>query len=126
MDGADLKIVEGGNAFINGITSISYGDDANGIVVTTRFPSNLFVFASGESIAIEGIVAMRLAGDTSSRKLRALSGANSDDVEETTYKIKIDLQEDELLGDSLSRFSNTGSAIALGKIMAMVVIAFAW
>ena len=122
----DFAIIEGSDVSIKSITSVNYADDESGIAVSTRFPSNLFVFATGKSITIEGVITMRLAGDTSSRQLRTLSGANSDSVEETTYKIKIDLQDNDPVGDSLSRLSNAGSAIALGKIVVVVLIAFAW
>ncbi len=89
-------------------------------------PSNLFEFTAGKSIAISGVVNMRLVG--SNRKLRALVGdaaPNVDGNEAAAYKIEVNLKDTaELDPKDEAPTSNSGTTQASElAILGMLVLA---
>ena len=119
QDDADLVIVRERLPFLNSLTSII--SISNGVMVTTRLPSNSFQFADGNSVTIQGQVEMELA-DGSTRKLRVLAETGIEGDEEAPYELEIDLQEGDAVADGVfSMGSPATAAIALDKAFAFAV-----
>lgn len=57
-----MPVVENDEVSTAAITSREYVPEKNGVAVSTRVPSNVFAFSDGGSIAVSGVVEMKLAG----------------------------------------------------------------
>ena len=71
-----MDVIVAGRVEIPSITSREYVPGMNGVVVSTRVPSNLFSFGAGSSITIDGGVGMKFVDSgVFGRKLLATSNS---------------------------------------------------
>lgn len=82
----------------------------NGVVVSTRVPTNIFTFAVGEYLSITGTVEMKLAG--SGRRLHADDHDGTDEEEDlaSSFALQVALQQEMANNEDLS----TNSANSIG------------
>lgn len=101
------------------ITSRDYVPDENGVVVSTRAPSNLVDCAEGASISIAGEIEMKLAGDR--RRLQAdVDESEADDAREmtSTFELQVGLLT-EVVQKEGDPSANSATTIASGGIAAL-------
>mmetsp|Transcript_27952 Transcript_27952/g.48296 ORF Transcript_27952/g.48296 Transcript_27952/m.48296 type:complete len:129 (-) Transcript_27952:237-623(-) len=121
-----MIVIEAVKVKVPSITSLEYVLEENGVIVSTRVPTNLFNYALGESITISGAMNMKLA-DGSSRKLRAdiiVGGAKFDENKKASFELKVGLEDEMILEDETAVNSATGVASA-SKGVGMLVMIFA-
>jgi len=115
---ASLTVVDGDQVQIPAISSMEYVDDANGVAVLTRVPSNIFSFGQGGSLTITGGVVMKFVEDVFVRKL----APGEENLEEMSpYELQVDLSgEDASDGDVL--LSNAASAVKSFAFLFLVLV----
>ena len=92
QDPSVMKTIENDEVLVTSITSRTYVVAMNGVIVSTRVPSNLFLFGAGSTITIAGEVQMKLLGSTfNRRKLLAASDGPMKVDEKSPYVIQVDL-----------------------------------
>jgi len=92
-----LGIVEEGLVSFPSITAREYVPEENGVVISTRVPTNLFNFDVGETISVSGEVGMKLAG--SGRRLH-IDFYDANDVDEKeSYELEVALQREMIYGE---------------------------
>lgn len=116
-----LSIIENSTVSYPSITSKEYVPAENGVVVSTRVPTNLFNYGAEEPISITGTTDVKLLGGDE-RRLRAI--ATHDDEIESSFELKVALQKEMVRGIEDSS-TNSASPIA-SRGLAAFVVAFAF
>jgi len=116
--GTSLAVVENNTISFPSLTAREYNVNENGVVVSTFIPSNLIIFADGETLSISGEIEMQLVGST--RRLHAVDGdINHDDDEINTqdiasnFELEISLQEKATYDEDSSN-NSTNESISRG------------
>lgn len=120
-----MGIIEENEVKLASLTSREYVPNMDGVAVLTRVPTNIFTFGNGEVITITGVVAMKLAGGSSRRKLQGGVASLASDApfdEYTPFQVRVKLgsgglnsQHQQVLASSASVVASKGFAM-LGMV----------
>lgn len=102
-----LAFVENNVVAFPTITSIEYVG-TYGVAVTTRVPSNTFSFEDGRSLAVSGVVEMKLAGGDGRARRRLQAGGGASALS-SPFALELELSG-ETVASSPSGFVSTSAA----------------
>ena len=127
QDSTRMNVIQSDEIKIATITSREYVSGMNGVVVTTRVPSNLFSFIAGEAISISGVIQMKLAdgGIFDRRNLLAAANGGEDDessVEQASFEVKIDLNTPEMTSNKRASFNSASFVKGMGLSTLVMVL----
>ena len=123
-----MAVVDNANVVFSSFTSMEYVSTKDGVVVSTRVPTNVFDYNSpgGSVIGITGALVMKLAGsDGSGRNLKTNIGAKLDADEEASFEIEVTLQRELAFVGETSLNSAANIASSNGVIGFVVLLAWA-
>ena len=117
QDPTVMDTIENDQILVPSITSRTYVVAMNGVIVSTRVPSNLFSFGEGSTITITGEVQMKLLGSTLNRRklLAASDGAKKGD-EKSPYVIQVDLGRENISEEEIP-INSAASVACKGIVM---------
>lgn len=122
-DQASLDVIKNTNVEFTSLTSVQYATNQDGIVVSTRVPSNMFSFGNGNAITVTGVVHVQLAGG-SRRKLQ-IGLARGDVVDEDAhFQVTVKLGgKQQFLSQEIKEISASGTAVG-NKLAVMFGMVF--
>ena len=116
----DMAVIKDQLVVLTSFTSVEYVSTQNGVVVSTRVPTNVFDY-NIPVIGISGGLVMKLAGI--GRNLKTDIGAKLDYNDEASFEIEVTLQEElafveETSLNSAANVASSKGVIGLGMLLA--------
>ena len=117
-----MDVIEENQIQVPSITTRTYVPGENGVVVSTRVPSNIFEYSTSSTIDITGVMVMNFVEAGGSRKLVAAS-AKSDENKDS-FKLEVVLQrevvsEEEVLFNSATFVATKVFVMLIGMVSAL-------
>ena len=118
-----MDVIDENRIQVPSITTRTYVPSINGVVVSTRVPSNIFDYSTGATIDISGGLVMKFVEAGGSRKLVATTSAKSDENKDS-FKLEVVLQremvsEEEVLFNSATFVATKVFVVLIGMVSAL-------
>lgn len=121
-----MDVIKNSTVLIPSIASRANVPGMNGIAVSTRVPSNLFLFSAGQSITIGGGVQTKLIGSgVFDRRLLAENDAKSTDGK-ASFEVSVGLAPSEIFLDKETSTSSSYYVKKIGfiSLLGIVIVSF--
>ena len=120
-----MAVIDNNVVVFPSFTSREYVTAMNGVVASTRVPTNMFDYNSPEAvIGITGGLVMKLVD--SGRKLKADIGGKFDVSEEASFEIQVSLQREIAFEEETAMNSDASIASGKGFIVSAMVLAWSY
>ena len=118
-----MDVIDENRIQVPSITTRTYVPSINGVVVSTRVPSNIFDYSTGATINISGGLVMKFVEAGGSRKLVATISAKSDENKDS-FKLEVVLQremvsEEDVLFNSATFVATKVFVVLIGMVSAL-------